>query len=126
RELRGIEASRPVRPRSTAAARPGPDRRVRLHRRNRGSRRRRPFMPLYQPDRDPRVDPEDAVVIVHRFLERCHAWAEEREIPKRIERVAADRDLDASGRLHAWIAWLRFTEHALRELETGKLDSWFI
>lgn len=83
-------------------------------------------MPLYRPDHRPDVAPEDAVAVVHRFLQRARAWAEVEEIPKRLERVRTTLDLDAASKLQAWVAWLRFTEHALRELEDGTLDGWFV
>lgn len=82
-------------------------------------------MPLYDPDHVPEIAPEDAIVVVHRFLRRCHAWAEEREIPRRVQRVGEAHDLDEAGKLVAWIAWLRFTEHAIHEIEDGALDHWF-
>jgi hypothetical protein len=83
-------------------------------------------VPLYRPDHAAEVAPEDAVVVVHRFLERCRAWADEREIPRRLDRVRDTLDLDEASKLQAWIAWKRFTEHALRELERGELDRWFV
>lgn len=82
-------------------------------------------MALWDPARQPEVAPEDAVVVVHRFLERVRAWAAEREIPARTQRVATELDPAEAAKLHAWIAYLRFTEHALAELEDGTLDRWF-
>jgi hypothetical protein len=80
---------------------------------------------LFDPERDPEVDPRDAIVVVHRFLQRCRDWGRDREIPVRIERVRANPTPDEAARLHAWAAWVAFTEHALRELERGDLDHWF-
>ena len=82
-------------------------------------------MPLYDADRDPAVEPEDAVIVVHRFMQRCRAWATDREIPKRIDRVAESLRPEDAAKLHAWIAYLQFTEHVLSELEDGTLDHWF-
>lgn len=82
-------------------------------------------MALYDPARQPDVDPADAVAVVHRFLEQVRAWALTREIPRRTATVSADLDPVEAGKLHAWIAYLRFTEHALKELEDGTLDGWF-
>lgn len=82
-------------------------------------------MPLYDPDHEPQVAAEDAVVVVHRFLEQVRQWAQEREIPKRLARVEADLDPGEAAKLHGWITYLRFTEHALGELEDGTLDGWF-
>jgi hypothetical protein len=81
-------------------------------------------MALYDPQRTPRVAPEDAVLVVRDFLQRCRRWAE-REIPRRLEQVAADGRPETAAKLHAWIAYVQFTDHALRELETGQLDHWF-
>ena len=82
-------------------------------------------MPLFDPDREVAVAPEDAVHVVHDFLLRCRAWAIEREIPKRLQRVEADQDPAEAAKLHGWITWRRFCEHALREIEDGTLDAWF-
>lgn len=82
-------------------------------------------MPLYDPSREVAVDAVDAVAVVHAFLRRCARWAEEREIPRRLEELASDPDPDRAAKLHAWISYLRFTEHTLRELEDGTLDGWF-
>ena len=82
-------------------------------------------MSLYDPARKPQVDPADAVLVVHEFLERCRAWAVEREIPKRLQRVAQDADPAEAGKLHEWVAYARFVEHAMKELREGALDDWF-
>ncbi|MEQ1503402.1 MAG: hypothetical protein ABMB14_14285 [Myxococcota bacterium] len=81
--------------------------------------------PLYDPAREPAVDPRDAVVVVHRFLARCAAWGREREIPARIERLRADPTPEQAAKLHAWVTWVAFVDHALREVEGGDLDPWF-
>lgn len=80
--------------------------------------------PLYDPAREVDVDPRDAAVIVHRFLERCRAWGAEREVPARIERVRNRPVPEEAAGLHAWTAWVAFVDHALRELESGELDHW--
>lgn len=81
-------------------------------------------MPLYDPAHTPHVDPADAAVVVHRFLDRCRAWALERELPKRLERVAEGLDPAEAAKLHGWITWLRFVEHAQGEIVDGTLDDW--
>src|SRR5262245_53346018 len=84
---------------------------------------------LYDPTRTVDMDPADAVIVVHRFLEKCAAWAERREIPKTVDRVrtASDPQEAASqaARLHAWTSWLAFVRHAQSELRSGSLDRWF-
>lgn len=82
-------------------------------------------MPLYDPDRTVDLDPRDAVRVAHDFMIRCRDWAVEREIPKRLQRAADGLDPDDAASLHAWIAWMRFCEHAIQELEDGTLDPWF-
>lgn len=82
-------------------------------------------MVLYDPSRTPEVASADAVLIVHDFLQRCRRWAAEREIPARLQQVQADLDPQDAARLQQWIAYLRFTEHAIEELESGRLDHWF-
>ena len=82
-------------------------------------------MPLFDPDHTPDVPPHDALIVVHRFLERCLRWADERELPKRTDRVAEDPSPQHTADLHAWAAYRAFTAHALRELEDGTLDHWF-
>lgn len=81
--------------------------------------------PLWDPERAPAVDPADAVAIAHAFAARCRAWAVEREIPRRADALAASPTQDAAAKLHAWVAWRDFLDHALAELEAGTLDHWF-
>lgn len=78
------------------------------------------------PSRPVSINPDDAMIVTHRFLERCRQWAIEREIPKRLQRVGAGLDPDEAARLHGWICWLRFIEHAQQELTDGTLDRWFL
>lgn len=82
-------------------------------------------MKLYDPEREPGVAPEDAVIVAHRFVTRCLTWAEERELPKRLDEVRDGLDPDRAARLHAWVAYRAFLLHTLRELEDGTLDGWF-
>lgn len=81
--------------------------------------------PLWQPGPAPDVAPEHAVAVVHAFLVRCRTWALTREIPKRTLRVQQDPSPEAVASLHSWVSYLRFTEHAIQEIETGTLDHWF-
>ena len=64
-------------------------------------------------------------MVAHRFLQRCRDWGRDKELPIRIERVRVNPTPDETARLHAWAAWVAFTEHALCELERGDLDHWF-
>jgi hypothetical protein len=81
---------------------------------------------LFDPDRHhPAVPPEDAVLVVRDFLLRARAWATEREIPKRLARVADGSDHVEAGKLASWVAWRDFIDHTVRELEDGTLDAWF-
>jgi len=82
-------------------------------------------MPLLDPDRERALPPEQAILAVHDFLERARHWATEREIPKRTLRVAEGADHLEAARLHAWVAWRDFLDHALEELRDGTLDAWF-
>jgi hypothetical protein len=82
-------------------------------------------MPLYQPENPPPINPRAAAHAVHNFLTRCRAWALEREIPKYRELVEQTNDPAEAAKLHEWITYLRFTEHAIAELERGELDHWF-
>ena len=82
-------------------------------------------MSLYDPARTARVEPADAVLVVHDFLRRCRQWAVEREIPARLERVARSGDPAEAGKLHEWVAYAQFVEHAMTELRDGTLDHWF-
>ena len=86
---------------------------------------REPREPLFDPSREPEVDPKDAVVVVHRFLQRCRDWGRDTELPVRIERVRVHPTPDEAARLPTRAAWVAFTEHALCELERGDLDHWF-
>ena len=82
-------------------------------------------MPLYQLNSPPEINPRAAAHAVHAFLTRCRDWALEQEIPKRRERVQQTNDPADAAKLHEWVAYLHFTEHALAELEHGELDHWF-
>jgi hypothetical protein len=82
-------------------------------------------VPLYDPDLDPDLPPEQAILAVRRFLLQARAWASEREIPRRAERVGAGAPHDEAAKLHAWVAWRDFIDRAVRELEDGTLDGWF-
>jgi hypothetical protein len=82
--------------------------------------------PLFDPARAAtEVDPRDAVVVVHRFLERCRAWGAERELPARLERLKAAPNLPDAAAVHEWVTWVAFVDHALAEIEGGALDDWF-
>jgi len=82
--------------------------------------------PLFDPERDPSdVPPQDAIIAVHAFLRRARTWATEREIPKRVNRITQGADHAEAAKLHAWVAWRDFIDHALNELEDGTLDRWF-
>jgi hypothetical protein len=80
---------------------------------------------LWRPGLTPDVPPDQAVAVVHAFLVRCRGWALTREIPKRTLRVQQDPTPEAVASLHSWVSYLRFTEHAIQEIETGTLDHWF-
>jgi hypothetical protein len=80
-------------------------------------------MPLFDRARPVAVAPADQAAVVHAFLEKCRDWASDREIPKRLA-VAAESP-EAAAKLHAWVAYRAFVEHALREVEDGTLDAWF-
>lgn len=69
--------------------------------------------------------PEDAILAVHAFLERCRDFARDRELPSRIERIRTDPTPEHVAKLHQWTSWIAFVEHAVREIEDGRLDSWF-
>lgn len=83
-------------------------------------------MPLFDPQAKPEVTPAAAAHAAHAFLSRCRDWARDREIPDRLERVEVSKDPLEAAKLHEWIAYLRFIEHTLAELEAGALDHWFL
>ncbi|TNE86394.1 MAG: hypothetical protein EP330_21885 [Deltaproteobacteria bacterium] len=79
------------------------------------------FDPEYTPD----VSPADRAAIAHDFMKRCREWAVTVELPKRRQAVLDSDDPEAAAKLHQWLTWLAFTDHALGEIESGKLDPWF-
>ncbi len=81
--------------------------------------------PLLQQGAGDPVDPIDAAHEVRRFLLRCRAWATERELPKRRERVQTSEDPAEAAKLHGWLTYVRFLDHTLAELDDGTLDHWF-
>jgi hypothetical protein len=82
-------------------------------------------MALFDPEHRVDVEAADAAAIAHRFLTRCRTWALEKEIPKRLQRTSESLDPAEAARLHEWVAWVAFVDHALGEVESGKLDPWF-
>ena len=72
------------------------------------------------------LPPAAAALTAHRFLLRCRQWAVEIELPKCRERVQQSTDPEDAARLHQWISYLQFTDHAIAELESGALDHWFV
>ncbi len=61
------------------------------------------------------ADPGERWAAAYDFVRRCHTWSIE-EIARR----------EADGRDTAeWRVYVKFTEHTLRELDSGKLDAWF-
>lgn len=74
----------------------------------------------------PPATPAQAAAAAHDFMQRCRRWALEVELPKHRARVAQSTDPADAAALHQWLTWLRFTEHALGELESGTLDRWFL
>ena len=81
--------------------------------------------PLYDPKGTGAASPEQQVSAVHRFLRRCHRWAEDREIPKRTQAVQDGAGPESVAKLNAWVSYKAFLEHTLEELEHGALDHWF-
>ena len=84
-----------------------------------------PHERLWQPDREVRVDPRDAVHVARAFLLRCRAWGADVEIPKKLVELAAEATPARAASLHAWTSWVAFVDHAVAELERGDLDHWF-
>jgi hypothetical protein len=80
---------------------------------------------LYDPTHRGEVVPVDAVAVVHAFLERCQAWAVDREIPARALSLQESPTAEAAAKLHAWTIYRDFVAHTLSELEDGTLDHWF-
>lgn len=81
---------------------------------------------LFDPERAVEVDPRDAVRVVHAFLERCAAWATERELPKHLQRVTDNPLPEHAAKMHQWTTWLAFVRRAQQEIEEGRLDAWFV
>ena len=57
------------------------------------------------------------------------AWRAARDFVQKCQRFAvaeiARREVDGRP-TQEWVSYLRFTEHTLRELDDGTLDSWFL
>ena len=82
-------------------------------------------MAYFDPAHLPAAAPEDRAAIAHDFLSRCRAWAVDVELPKRRQAVLDSDAPEAAAKLHQWLTWLAFVEHALHEIEDGTLDPWF-
>lgn len=72
-------------------------------------------MPLFDQPTPP-IAPAAALQATERFVQRCRAWAVA-EIARRAE---------AGRPTGEWESYLRFTDHTLAELRSGKLDPWFL
>ncbi len=83
-------------------------------------------MPLYDPAHCPATPPEDQIAAVRSFLLKCREWATEREIQPRLQQVVAAQDPDLTRAIHDWVTFRHFLEHAIGELEDGRLDPWFL
>ena len=81
--------------------------------------------PLFKAAPPPEVEPTAAVHVAHAFIQRCRAWATERELPKRRAAAAVADDPAVVAKLHGWLTYVQFLEHTLKELEDGTLDHWF-
>ena len=82
-------------------------------------------MAHFDPNVPPTGTPTQRAAIAHDFLQRCRTWALERELPRRRSAAQTSDDPADAAKLHQWLTWLAFTEHALAEIESGKLDPWF-
>lgn len=82
-------------------------------------------MPLFDPMHRPTASAEDRAAIAHDFLRRCREWAVEVELPKRRQAALQSDSPEAAAKLHQWLTYLQFTDHAIEEVEQGKLDHWF-
>ena len=73
----------------------------------------------------PEIPPDQAARVVRAFLLRCRAWGADREIPEQLAHLAQDPSPDRAAKLYQWTTWVAFVDHALHELDAGKLDHWF-
>lgn len=71
-------------------------------------------------------DPREAILAVHAFLRRCRDYARDMQIPERVERFHTHPTPEHAAKLYQWASWIAFVEHALREIEEGTLDGWFM
>jgi hypothetical protein len=83
-------------------------------------------MPLYDNKTPLTCSAEEAAAIVHAFVTRCLAWAEEQELPKTQALYDTTPTEALSARLRQWMTYRDFTRHTLQELEDGTLDRWFM
>jgi hypothetical protein len=82
-------------------------------------------MPIFTPNQKTSCTPEEELAIVHRFLNKCLQWAEEKEIPNTLSKLNENMDQPLAARLLQWANYRDFTLHTIRELEDGTLDHWF-
>lgn len=83
-------------------------------------------MPLFDASTPIDAAPAEQLAIAHAFLQRCQDWALDKELPRLREALQSSNDPADAAKLHQWLTWLAFTSHALRELEDGTLDHWFL
>jgi hypothetical protein len=80
---------------------------------------------LFKKGYNPTIDARDALSITHEFLLFCRQWALEKEIPKRLAEAAETDITTRATPLAEWETYVKFTDHAIYELESGTLDHWF-
>lgn len=87
-------------------------------------------MPLFTPEareKAKQVEADVVAAIVYQWLVRVQAYTEQ-TIQRKWEALQAEegRDEVTLVKLNNWLTYLRYTAYALKEIEEGGLDEWFL
>ena len=61
-----------------------------------------------------------------RAFAAARSWEEDAQTTRDAAVRRLGEDLLEAAKLHEWVAYLRYTEIAIDEVEKGELDSWFL
>jgi hypothetical protein len=70
---------------------------------------------------------DEKKALIADFLARCNAYAEEKltRYYKELPAATNERAAELRDKIRDWSAYRKFNEHAIAELDSDTLDSWF-
>jgi hypothetical protein len=70
---------------------------------------------------------DEKKTLVRQFLERCNRYADDKldGYARQLADASGSKCLDLQDKIGHWTAYRAFNEHAIEELGTDRLDTWF-